>query len=248
MKGSFLPAVGPRERLPTARRGFMATARNSDGHEVPRRPPTTPSASWPDADPRRAITEPRTAQQVDDRGDPVSISLLTTFRWLLELADDKVVEVPGFIPAQKEGGSAPHARSRRPSQQLPRSSEGLLSFSSVFGSQPNQLRGDVTPDDEGPPRCASGTRGRRLARSVEEARLMGSPRGDHAMVHGARKSWAPSGLLRKGMSLTGGSRCVVNQRERAPEGPHPTGGPRVTEGAGGAGPSRKKCHGGPNEV
>jgi hypothetical protein len=40
----------------------------------PRRPPTTPSASWPDADPRRAITEPRTAQQVDDREDPTSIS------------------------------------------------------------------------------------------------------------------------------------------------------------------------------
>jgi hypothetical protein len=75
MKGSFLPAVGPRERPPTARRGFMATARNSGGHEVPRRPPTTPSASWPDADPRRAITEPRTVQQVDDRGDPASISL-----------------------------------------------------------------------------------------------------------------------------------------------------------------------------
>jgi hypothetical protein len=35
------------------------------------------SALWPDADPRRAITEPRTAQQVDDRGDPVSISLLS---------------------------------------------------------------------------------------------------------------------------------------------------------------------------
>jgi hypothetical protein len=52
----------------------------------------------------------------------------------------------------------------------------------------------------------------------------------------------------EGMSPTGGSRCVVNQRERAPEGPHPTGGPRVTEGARGAGPSRKKCHGGPNEV
>jgi hypothetical protein len=107
MKGSFLPAVGPRERPPTAWRGFMATARNSDGHEVPRRPPTTPSASWPDVDPRRAITEPRTAQQVDDRGDPASISLLSSFRWFLEFADDKVVEVPGFIPGQKEGGPHP---------------------------------------------------------------------------------------------------------------------------------------------
>jgi hypothetical protein len=67
-----------------ARRGFMATARNSSGHEVPRRPLTTPSASWPDADPRRAITEPRTAQQVDDRGDPVSISLLSFSLWLLQ--------------------------------------------------------------------------------------------------------------------------------------------------------------------
>ena len=38
------------------------------------------------------------------------------------------------------------------------------------------------------------------------------------------------------------------RHELAPKGPHPTGGPRVTEGAGGAGPSRKKCHGGPNEV
>jgi hypothetical protein len=85
----------------------MATARNSGGHEVPRRPPTTPSASWPEADPRRAITEPRTAQQVDDRGDPVSISLLSSFRWFLEFADDKVVEVPGFIPGQKEGGPHP---------------------------------------------------------------------------------------------------------------------------------------------
>jgi hypothetical protein len=34
---------------------------------------------------------------------------------------------------------------------------------------------------------------------------IGSPRGDHAMVHGARKSRAPSGLLRKGISLTSGS-------------------------------------------
>ena len=105
-----------------------------------------------------------------------------------------------------------YAWSRRPSQQPPRSSEGLLSFTSVFGSQPNQLRGDVTPDDEGPPRRASGTRGRRLARSVEEARQMGSPRGDHAMVHGARKSWASSGLLRKGMSLTSGSHRSVIRR------------------------------------
>jgi hypothetical protein len=47
-------------------------------------------------------------------------------------------------------GSASYARSRRPPQQPPRSSEGLLSFSSVFGSQPNQLLGDVIPDDEGP--------------------------------------------------------------------------------------------------
>jgi hypothetical protein len=114
MKGSFLPAVGPRERPPTARRGFMATARNSGGHEVPRRPPTTPSASWPDADPRRAITEPRTAQQVDDRGDPVSISLLSSFRWFLEFADDKVVEVPGFIPGQKEGVRILHATEPAP--------------------------------------------------------------------------------------------------------------------------------------
>ena len=43
-----------------------------------------------------------------------------------------------------------YAWSRRPSQQPPRSSEGLLSFTSVFGSQPNQLSGDVIPDDEGP--------------------------------------------------------------------------------------------------
>ena len=38
---------------------------------------------------------------------PVSISLLSSFRWFLEFADDKVVEVPGFIPGKKEGGPHP---------------------------------------------------------------------------------------------------------------------------------------------
>jgi hypothetical protein len=38
----------------------------------------------------------------------------SSFRWFLEFADDKVVEVPRFIPGQKEGGSASYAPRNRP--------------------------------------------------------------------------------------------------------------------------------------
>jgi hypothetical protein len=49
---------------------------------------------------------PQTPSDLGKRRTALAVyfSLLSSFRWFLEFVDDKVVEVPGFIPGQKEGG------------------------------------------------------------------------------------------------------------------------------------------------